>query len=210
MLLYSIHLSEKDLDDLWKFVLKIFDSKSAANDGSETEKSGMLAAGNPPKSAKSDDSWADKREIEDCLKELGALICQEIQSIRSTVNDFVNERTKEKSHARNVLRHFVGIVMICKRFDCGVAKKIADIHERYVEKDKAEDSRVDKMVNDMAMRYYEKNKEWIDRTVSEGALYRIFRAGMSEVCGIILSPPKRISCKNVNPDPYGQFKGVKL
>ncbi|WP_271222195.1 RHS repeat-associated core domain-containing protein [Streptosporangium carneum] len=174
----------------------------------------MLAARAGGKASPYDSVVSDK-EIQECLDKLGPYKCQTIQSIRHFVNQFVNERTKEKSWARNALRHFVGIVMICKEFDCKVAKTIADIHEKYINKNdpkEVRDSEFDKVINDMAIKYYNKNKAVIERSLSSsGLLYRIFTGGVWAVCGEKITPATDpVSCKDVNADPYGEFKGVKL
>ncbi|MGW3364317.1 LamG-like jellyroll fold domain-containing protein [Streptosporangium canum] len=170
---------EEILGDLWK----VIKSSDRSRHNKRSSHGGMLFSPAPDSASKA------AKELNACRKVLTIPQCAEVKRIADMVDEFVNSRMKDyretgksKGWARNALRHFVGMAMTCWSLGCDVAKKVAEIHERFAfdgidhpskykkgtkEYEKAfkewnqvsKDSAFDKVINDLAIKYYEQNKK---------------------------------------------------
>ncbi|MEU3170363.1 LamG-like jellyroll fold domain-containing protein [Streptosporangium sp. NPDC006930] len=182
---------EKTLKELWKKI-NSSDYKKYNN--------GSSGAGAMPRSQ--DPGSGDKglKEFAACKEVLKVEQCAEAKRISDTAADYVNERMKDykltgksPGWARNVLRHFVTMTLMCYHLGCKAAEKVAEIHERFAfegykhpseykgdtKEEKAarkeaqkkwdqitKDSAFDEVVNALAVKYYEQNKNRFEPLVN--------------------------------------------
>ncbi|MEV4181626.1 LamG-like jellyroll fold domain-containing protein [Streptosporangium canum] len=138
------------------------------------------------------------KERDACFDEIGYIDCGQIQVTRWKVNALVDNKTKKGSQARNVLRHFVGVVMVALTLDAKTAEKIADIHERFNEeklaylseekkKQSRKDSVIDKAVNKMALDWFKKNERRLRdlqrRHGTSLVMLYVFDVARAKLCG---------------------------
>ncbi|MFI6508036.1 LamG-like jellyroll fold domain-containing protein [Streptosporangium sp. NPDC050855] len=177
---------KKVLNYLWKKI------KS-----SDYKKDNSFGAGSAPGMLDPDSGSKFKKELAACRKTMSIGQCAEAKRIINAATDYTNQRMKDyrltgdsKGWARNVLRHFVGMAMMCYHLTCEVAKKVAEIHERFAHegykhpsvykegtkkweaaKKKwdqiTKDSAFDGVVNSLAVNYYEQNKSRFDPLVRD-------------------------------------------